>query len=142
MTPTLKRKIWDIREAFPTLTQVNENFSELIGPMDKETKTYNPFPKDPNLPKTGIEEVLTYLAVIQLDQPEALTDKEAVAKALDQERPIPTWLYNEKVENRHYLPKEIKDLPETDRPAAVLKLLQQIKSSSPLLKSLGLLPEQ
>lgn len=142
MTSTLEGKLWDLRKAFPTLTRLNETFSELIGPMKKGVKTYNPFPKEPKFPKTGIEEVLTYLAVIQLDQPKALTDKEAVGKALDQEGPIPTWLYNEKVENRYYLPKEIEDLPEKDRPDAVLKLLQQIKSSSALLKNLNLLPEQ
>ena len=94
-------------------------------------------------PDTGLEEVLLNYAVIQKIVTEArLPNEKIVTAALKAEKNQILGLYDEHAETRYYLPKEIEDLPETERPSAVLKLLQKIKSSNEFLKSLDPFPEQ
>lgn len=131
------------------MSNTNTRVYEAIRPMGKEivefwikheskreSKSFNP-PVKEGFPKTGLEEVLTYIAMVQTEQPEALSIKEALQLALSKDSELKDLCYNEEVENRHYLPKEIEALPESERPAAVLTLLQEIKSSSPFLKGLS-----
>lgn len=91
-------------------------------------------------PDTGLEEVLLYIAAWEKLLDVKVPDKDVVRVALEEDPPA--QLYLPKWETRYYLPKEIGDLPETERPSAVLKLLQKIKSSNEFLKSLDPLPEQ
>ena len=94
-------------------------------------------------PDTGLEEILLNYAVIQKIVTESrLPDEKIVTAALKAEKNQGLGMYDEHAETRYYLPKEIKDLPETERASATLKLLQQIKSSNEFLKDLSPLPEQ
>ena len=105
-------------------------------PENPPKKTYQP--KHTKLaesripfPETGLEHALLQMAVLQRDVPKAkIPDEAIVAAAL---RPA-ECVWNEAVEDRHYLPQEIEALPEGQRLAAVLKLLQKIKSSHEYLK--------
>ena len=101
----------------------------------KETVVKYPFPE------TGLEGVLLYIAILQKLMPEEMeevTVKDILRVAMEP----PELAYEKEWDTRYYLPKEIEDLPETERPSAVLKLLQKIKSSNEFLKSLDPFPEQ
>lgn len=112
-------------------------------PLEELNEAWPPLKVKYPFPDTGLEEVLLNYAVIQQQvTPARLPDKTIVSAALKIEKnPIPE-IYNEVMETRYYLPKEIEDLPETERASATLKLLQQIKSSNEFLKDLSPLPEQ
>lgn len=85
-------------------------------------------------PETGLEHCLLFMLVARKAAESEATDERLVQMAL---KTTPDEdIYNEELESRHYLPKEIEELPESKRPEAVLKLLHEIESSTPYLKDL------
>lgn len=107
----------------------------------KIKKTYTPEHAQAKypFPNTGLEEALLYVAAWEKLLDVKVPDKDVIRVALE-ETP-PAQLYLKEWETRYYLPKEIEDLPETDRKSATLKLLREIESSNEFLKNLSPLPE-
>lgn len=143
-TPTHGAPVWmdDRDEVWEKLMETQQNIQKTYTPKHGKLpyKILGILEKKYPYPDTGLEEVLLYIAAWEKLLDVKVPDKDVIRVAL-KENP-PEQLYLPEWETRYYLPKEIEDLPETERASATLKLLQQIKSSNEFLKDLSPLPEQ